>query len=473
MSPSDQHDGADPPAAAPRNPGFSRYLLLWSGQFVSLIGSNLTGFALAVYVYRLTDSVTTLGVVFALGLLPAVVASPLAGSLVDRWGPRRTLLVSNAGNLLATAVLAVLLLTDTFAVWHVYLIVSATSVLGALEMPAFSALTPRLVPTAQLGRANGLRTVAVATSQVLAPATGGFLLLAIDISGIVLIDFVSFAFAILTLVLVPVPPARSATPGDDPAVTPARAGLLREFHEGLRYVVARRGLLVLAMLLAAVNFSAGFVEVLITPLVLAFASPDALGTVLSIGGLGMIVSGVAMSIWGGPPRVYGVLGFSLVLAAACVIGSVRPNLVLVAMGAFVFLGALGVVISANQVIWQTKVEPALMGRVMALLNMVSLVPQLIANMLAGLAVDLVFAPLVGRDEVRRPLLATLVGTGPGRGIALLLMIVGLGTAVAVGCAALSPRLRHLELELPDVADPDDAPEPGGVAADPATVATRA
>jgi MFS family permease len=458
-------------AAGGRKPsalsGFSGFTVLWAGQFLSLIGSSLTAFALAVYVYRLTGSATTLGVIFALGLLPATLASPLAGSLVDRWGSRRTLLVSNIGNMLVTLVLAALLVTDTFAVWHVYVIVSVTSVLGALEMPAFAAMTPQLVPKEHLGRANGMRMFAMAASQVLAPVSAGFLLLAIDISGIVVVDFLSFGFAIVTLLLVRVPHSRAATLAADGR----RTSLLSEFRDGLRYVLARRGLFALMLFLAAVNFSSGFIELLITPLVLAFASADALGTVMSIGGLGMVVSSVAVSVWGGPRRrVRGIFGFSLVLATAVVIGSTRPNVVLVAAAAFVFLGALGVIITTNQVIWQTKVEPHLMGRVMALINMVSLVPQLVANILAGLAVDHVFEPLVGRDEVRSSTVATLVGDGPGRGIALLMMVVGVLIAVTVAVAALSPRLRRLEDELPDVA-PDD--EPDGAKADAQPAATRA
>lgn len=447
-----------PVTGPPRS--FRRFVILWAGQFASLIGSNLTGFALAVYVYRLTDSVTVLGLIFALGLAPAVVASPLAGPLVDRWGPRRTLLISNVGNLMITTALAIVLVTGTFAVWHVYVVVTLGSVLSAFEIPAFAALTPRVVPAAKLGQANGLRMVALATSQVVAPVLAGFLLLAIDIAGIVVIDFVSFALAIVTLLLVKLPAPRSPLASVWASADPVRRSLLSEFGDGLRYVTARRGLLMLAVFVAAMNFSSGFIELLITPLVLAFASPGQLGIVMSVSGLGMVVSGVAVSIWGGPRhRVAGILGCSLLLGLACMAGSLRPDLILVAVAGFCYLGALGVIVSSSQVIWQTKVEPSLLGRAMALVNMVSLVPQLIANVLAGILVDRVFDPFVGRDEVRSPALAVVVGDGPGRGIALLLLLVGVGTVVIVGLASASPRLRDLELELPDVADPDDEQEP--------------
>ena len=163
-----------------------------------------------------------------------------------------------------------------------------------------------------------------------------------------------------------------------------------------------------------------------------------------------------------------VLVFSAVLGLAVIVGATRPSTVLIAAAAFVFMGAFGVVLTSYQAIWQTKVEPQLLGRVVAMLGMITTAPQLFSTLLAGVAVDRVFVPLVGREEVRSPELARLIGYGPGRGIALLLMIVGLLLLITVALAAMSPRLRNLEDELPDAAPgpiPNDAepPPPAGVA----------
>ncbi|OZV77375.1 MFS transporter [Micromonospora echinospora] len=433
--------------------GFGTFVVVWIGQSVSLIGSTLSGFALGIYVYRLTGSATTLGLVFALALLPAILASPIAGALVDRWGSRRALLVSNAGSMIVTSLLALLLFTDNFAVWQVYVVVAVMSVMASLEVPAFAALVPRLVPRRHLGRANGMRMFGLAASEVLAPVAGGFLLLAVDIHGIVLIDLSSFALALITLLA-----ARLPRIPRDTATRPGGVGaLLAEFRVGWQYIVARRGLLALVLFFCAVNFSAGFIDLLISPLVLSFAPPDTLGMVLSFGGVGMIISSVVVSVWGGPKhRVRGILGFSLVLGVAVVIGASRPDAVLVAVAAFAFMGSLGVVITTSQGIWQTKVDPRLLGRVSAVLNMVASAPQVVAYAVAGLAVDRVFEPLVGHDEVRSPALAAVIGDGPGRGIALLMMIMGGLIAVSVVVAATNPRLRRLETEIPDaVSDSED------------------
>src|SRR4051794_1077914 len=104
--------------AAPAS-GFRAFVILWCGQFVSLTGSALSGFALGVYVYQVTGSATTLGLILALASLPFIFASPFTGSLVDRWGPRRALLVGNVGALLVMLVLAALLFADAVTPWYV------------------------------------------------------------------------------------------------------------------------------------------------------------------------------------------------------------------------------------------------------------------------------------------------------------------------------------------------------------------
>lgn len=434
--------------------GLRTFVILWCGQIVSWTGSSLSGFALGVYAYLQTGSVTTLSLIYALAMLPQILASPFTGSLVDRWGSRRALVVSNVAATLVMLTLAALLATDRFLIWHIYPIVVSLSVIGALQGPSFEAAMPLLVPKRHIGRANGLRLVALATSQVLAPIGAGYLLLAIDISGIILLDCVSFGLALITLAAVRIPrPGGSATTSAHPL------SLLREFAQAWRWVAARRGLVALTVFLSAINFCAGFVDVLIMPLVLAFESPDVLGTVMSIGGLGMIGASLAMSIWGGPRRhAHGVLGFSLVLGVATVIGALRPSVPLITVGAVLFLGSLAIVMGSNQTIWQTKVEPHMLGRTMALLGMVANTPQLIAYVLAGPAVDRVFEPLVGQQDVRSPVVAALVGHGPGRGIALLLMVMGVLILACVIAGYAYPRLRNLDDELPD-ATAEESPMP--------------
>lgn len=444
------------PGQLPRTAGIGTYLLVTAGQFAALIGGGLVAFALGIHVYRTTGSATTLSVVFVLSVLPFIIGSPAAGALVDRWGPKRSLLVSTIGGLLVALTMVAPLLAGELPLWHIYVVVALLSVLGSVEVPAFTALVPRLVPKEKIGRANGLRMFAIAVGEVLTPLMSGTLLAVIELVGVVIVDVVVLTVALVTLVLARVPgpeytgdvePAGPATASDG-----ARSSTLRsEIAEGWHYLRRRPGLVSLLLFLAGINFSAGFIDILLTPLVLTFTSSGQLGLILTIGGVGMVSASIAVTVWGTPKRrVRAMLLLSLVLAVATVFGASRPVVAVVAVAAFVFLAALAVLNTTHVSIWQEKVDPRLHGRVVALVNMGAAVPQLLAYAASGVLVDRVFNPLVGRDDVKVPALVPLLGDGPGRGTALLLMCAGLLIAVNAVVAAANPRLRRLEDELPDV-----------------------
>jgi DHA3 family macrolide efflux protein-like MFS transporter len=426
--------------------GFRAFLILWCGQLVSLIGSFLASFALGVQIYQLTGSATRLGIVYACALAPSILVSPIAGSLVDRWGRRRSLMVSNTGAMLVSLALALLLVTHSFAVWNIYLVTIVGSVLRALQVPAFGSTVPLLVPKQHIGRANGLLQLATSASQVMAPIIAGFLLLEIKLQGVILINSVSYGVAIITLLLIRIPAPRNedGTAGAEPAT------LLGSFAQGWRYVTARRGLVSLMILFAALCFCCGLVDVLYVPVVLAFASTGALGTVLTVGGVGMVAGSMAMGAWGGPRRrTSGVAGFSLLLGSAVILGALRPSVPLIAVAAFIFLGSTAIIEGCYMSIWQTKIEPRMLGRVLALQNMVTMGPQVLAYLLAGLIAAGIFQPLVGRHQVRSHFFATLVGTGQNRGFALTMLFAGLLILVIGVWGYVTPRISRLEDGLPD------------------------
>ena len=81
---------------------FSSFIVIWLGQVLSVIGSNLTGFALSVWVYQQTGSVTKFSIVILFTVLPGLVITPLAGTLIDVWDRRRLMIISNLWAALTT-----------------------------------------------------------------------------------------------------------------------------------------------------------------------------------------------------------------------------------------------------------------------------------------------------------------------------------------------------------------------------------
>ncbi len=426
--------------------GFRTWLVIWSGQLVSLVGSGLTGFALGVWVYRRTGSVTQFALISMFTTLPGIVFAPIAGALVDRWDRRWAMILSDAGAALCTLSMALLLIADRLEVWHIYLAMALSSTFSAFQWPAYSATTTLLVPPKHLGRANGMVQLSEAIAQIIAPSLAGALIQLVRIQGIILIDLTTFFLALFTLLLVRVPrPGR--TVGEK-----AGQGLL--FHEvayGWKYIRARPGLLGLLLFFAVSNLAMGIVEVLFTPLVLSFTTTAVLGLILSIGGGGFLAGSLLMSVWGGPKRrVYGVLGFNLLTGVALLAAGFPLRVWILAAAAFVVFFGFPLIGGCSQTIWQRKTAPDVQGRVFALRRMISWSSLPLAYLVAGPLVDRVFEPLMAADGPLAGSVGRIIGVGTGRGIGLLYIIMGLLLLLTTLFAYLYPRLREVEVELPDL-----------------------
>ncbi|RPI34759.1 MAG: MFS transporter, partial [Chloroflexota bacterium] len=120
------------------------FTLVWAGQLVSLFGSGLTGFALGLWVYQQTGSVTQYALIALSAVLPRILVSPLAGVLADRWDRRRAMILSDCGAGLTTLAIALLFLSSRLEVWHIYLATGAGAAFGAIQWPAYTASISQL-----------------------------------------------------------------------------------------------------------------------------------------------------------------------------------------------------------------------------------------------------------------------------------------------------------------------------------------
>ncbi|HZE88958.1 MAG TPA: MFS transporter, partial [Verrucomicrobiae bacterium] len=270
------------------------FALVWVGQIVSLVGSGLTAFSLGVWIFLRSDSTTQYALVIFCAAVPPLVVLPLAGPLIDRWDRKRLLIACDLAGAAATAAVGFLAWSGTLSLIHACVIVAFTSSAAAFQFPAYSAVVTQIVPRGQLGRASGMTSLAQASSQIIAPVVAGALVVSIGLAGITALDFVSFLFSALMLSLAAIPRR--------PGGTTAPAGYWRDLPFGWSYIFSRSGLAALLLMFAVVNFFAELASVLFTPLVLGIASPAALGTLLSLGGVGMIAGSAIMSVWGGPRR---------------------------------------------------------------------------------------------------------------------------------------------------------------------------
>ena len=418
------------------------FLLLWAGQLVSLTGSGLTGFSLGIWAYQRSGSTTQYALILTFTILPTIIFSPLAGSVVDRWDRRRALIASHVGVAACTGLLLLLVLAGQLQIWHIYIATAFQATLNTFQWLALSAAVTVVTPAKHLGRAAGMTQLSEAMARVIAPVLAGVLLLMAGLWGVLAINSFTALFAVATLLFAHIPNT------EVDSAQKLRHALLLDFSFGWLYVTAHKGLLGLLILFAVTNFLNGTVVVLSTPYILSFASVATLGTILSVAGVGMVCGGLTMSAWGGPKQlVHAVVGFEMLAGASIVMAGMSSSVAVVGAATFMFTFSVSSTLAASQAIWQRKVEPELQGRVFAVRRMIAWSTLPLAYIIAGPLADKVFTPLFAAGGPLAERAGRFVNVGPGRGIGFLFVLLGSFVVLISALALMYPPLRLIGQEF--------------------------
>jgi MFS transporter, DHA3 family, macrolide efflux protein len=415
---------------------------------ISAVGSGLTSFALSIWIYQRTDSVSLLALNLLAVALPGIIISPLAGLMADRYNRRVILIVVDLIAGASTLIVFWLILTDRIGLlWPIYLTTFLRSTASAFQWPAYMATVPLLVPRDDLERASALSQAGDALNYLAAPVVAGMLyvLPGVGFAGIVGIDLATMVVAVLTLLAVRVPDAPP-----DLESEAAKSSFLEEMTYGWHYIRSRKGLLGLLIYYAVVNFFQEFSVPLVQPMLLNLAAPNIVGLCLSIMAVGFVVGIAVMTAWGGPKNriptiLLGMVGCGIALAVA----GLRPSLILITVGGFIYFAMWPVIDALNSALWQTKCNPAVQGRIFATRNTIIYSTRPLALLLAGPLADRIFEPLMRVDGALGSTVGSVLGVGQGRGIGLMLIVIGILTAITTFFAWLNPHIRNVERDLVD------------------------
>jgi DHA3 family macrolide efflux protein-like MFS transporter len=383
--------------------------------------------------------------------VPPLVILPLAGPLIDRWNRKHLLVACDLIGAATSAAVALLAWLDALTLGWACAIVAVTAAAMAFQWPAYSATVTLLVPREQLGRASGMTQLAFSVPQVIAPLLAGGLITAIGLRGVALLDCATFLGSTAALLAAAIPPG--APDGGE------RLSYRKDLPFAWRYVFGHPGLAALLLMFTAVNFFSELATVVFTPLVLSFSTPAALGTILAVGGLGMIGGSALMTLWGGPRRpALGAVTFAALGGAAVIAAGLTVAVPLLAAAAFMFLFCLPLTAGSSQVLWQRVVPAGMQGRVLAVRATLAMSAVPLASLLAGPLADRVCEPAMAPAGALAGWLGPALGTGRGRGIALILLLSGILTLAAALAAGLYAPLRRLD----ETAAVSPAPAPAWV-----------
>jgi uncharacterized repeat protein (TIGR01451 family) len=444
--------------------GMRAFIIIWLGQVVSILGSAMTGFAVTIWVYEGTEKATALALTGFFFVTPLLLLSPLAGAIVDRSNRRLMMMVSDLAAGATTIVVLILHATGNLEVWHLFITNAVNGAFQAFQWPAFSAAISMMLPKEQYGRANGMMELAGNGSHIFAPVLAGALIGPIGLDGILIIDIVTFAFAVGALFFVHIPQPEQSAAGRK-----GQGSLLTESVYGFQYIVERSSLLGLQLVFLIGNFFSGLAYNVYAAMILARTANNelALGTVQSMGAVGGVVGGLAMAAWGGPRRrVNGVLGGWVLSGLSLALMGMGQAVPVWVMGAFAGNFLVPIINGSNQAIWQSKVAPDVQGRVFSTRRLIAWFVSPVAALLAGPLADLVLEPAMREGGGLSGVWGWLVGSGSGAGMALIFVLGG-GLATLVGLGGYAVRvIRDAERILPDHDAPEAQAEPEPKAAAP-------
>ena len=342
------------------NTSLGKFGLIFIGQAFSLLGSRLVQFTLVWWLTAISGKASVLAFASIMAMVPQIILGPIAGVYVDRWNRKTVMMVADVLIACGILVLAGLFYFDLIEIWHVYLIMFLRSVGDAFHFPAMQASTTLLVPKKYLTRVSGLTQSLQGLSSIVAPVLGAIFLEIVDIQIILGIDVVTAVLAILPLLLTHIPqPLRVKQEHEENPMT--------DFREILDFVLEWRGglIIILGSMLGNLLLTPAFA--LLPLLITDYFSVGVaeLALVQSGWGLGMVLGGALLGVWGGfKKKIVTAMSATLVQGLCLsVISMIPSNAFQLAIVVFFISGLLNPIVNGSLIsIVQTVVPPELQGR---------------------------------------------------------------------------------------------------------------
>jgi DHA3 family macrolide efflux protein-like MFS transporter len=268
----------------------SRFFSFWIGQQFSLFGSSIVMFALSWWLAEETGSATILASSLLVEILPSVLLQVVAGPIIDRHSRKIIMILADGAIAAASAALGLLFWTGSIQIWQIYAAMVVRGIGETFHGPAQAASVSLMVPEQHLARIAGLDRVMQGATRIITPPIGALLVSFLPMYLVLGVDVVTAAIAIAILLFISIP-----------GVVPSRNSYVGDIREGFRYILEWRGLFLLLISAAFLNFLATPAFSLLPLLVKDHFGKGAieLGWLDSSAGLGLLLGGSALSAWGG------------------------------------------------------------------------------------------------------------------------------------------------------------------------------
>ncbi|CAB4716945.1 MAG: MFS transporter [Actinobacteria bacterium] len=313
-----------------RERGFRFYFL---SRSVNLVGTTMSGIALAFAVLEVSDSPSALGTVLAAHSIPMVVFLLAGGVIADRFGRALVIQTCNVVAGLTQLCIAALVLGGHAEIWQLVALTAVNGTVASISMPALAGIVPALVPREQLQPANVLLSITRSTLAIAGPAVAGILVVGVGAGWALAVDGITYLLAALLLLGVKIPPRERHD--DSPS-------MVAELREGWQYFRSTTWLWVVVLGFGALNGLEHGAFVTLGP-VLAKSSDigeHGWGLILSAEAVGLLVMGLILArVRLQRPLLWGMVGMAAFGSPMIVLGLTAQTVPMMLIG---FVAGMGV-----------------------------------------------------------------------------------------------------------------------------------
>lgn len=394
------------------------FLILWSTQSISQLGSSITGFALTLWLYEKTGSSLSTAALTICSYVPYVLMSIFAGALTDRFDKKKTMLGCDVFAAICTIIVLILFRTDSLMVWHLYVLNVVSGLMNTVQQPASEVAMTLVIPEKYYQKTSGLRSLSGSLISILNPLVATALYSFAGLNGVIAVDIGSFTVAFTALLFFIRIPENKTDKGESVLVLA---------KEGLIFLRENPLIMALILFMSGVNLVASAFDATLPGYVLPNpkGGSSVLGIVTSCSGIAMIIGSLIVSVLPKPKDrvkvIYLTMLFSLGTENFLLAFSREP--VLWCIGQIIGWFLVPVMNANLDVILRTAIPVELQGRVYACRNTFQFFTIPIGLLLGGFMVDKVCEPVMS-SYGDLSVLKTLFGTGRGSGAALMMFILG-------------------------------------------------
>ena len=312
---------------------FRKFLLLWSGEFISPIGGGLTSFGLGVYVFDKTGSAAGMALVTLLGFLPTLLLSVPAGALADKFDRRLLMMIGDGCSALGIIFILICMMNSGATLAQICIGVSVSAIFSALLEPSYKATITDLLTAEEYSKASGLVSLAGSARYLFSPIIAGLLLSVSDIKLLLVIDICTFFLTVISAAVV--------RRGIGAPVIENKEPLLLSVKTGWQVLCKKRGVIILIIISSVITLFMGMFQILAEPLILSFKDAKTLGIAETVCACGMLMTGLIIGVKGIKRGYAKILAISLFVSGLFMTGfGLFENIIAICIFGFLFFAAL-------------------------------------------------------------------------------------------------------------------------------------